>query len=180
MLYAILADGFEEIEAIVFIDILKRAGVDIKTVSVNDSKIVTGAHGIPLVADLIIAETKSDDVDGIFLPGGMPGTTNLMNSKALCNMIIDLNNKKKYLIAICAAPMIFGELKLLQNKKATCYPSFEKHLIGADVCEDEVCIADNIFTSRGAGTAHELAFAFVDCVKGKEFSEQLRKNMQYK
>ncbi len=179
-IYAMLANGFEEIEAIAFIDILRRAKIDIKTVSVYNTKTVTGAHGISLNADYTLDSLAAEDGDGIFLPGGMPGTTNLFENEFLKDLLIEYNSKGKYLISICAAPMIFGKLKLLEGKQATCYPSFEKYLLGATHVEDDVCVDGNILTSRGAGTAHKLGFKFVEIIKGYEYSYDLMKSMQYK
>ena len=178
MIYVMLADGFEEIEALAFVDILRRSDIDVETVSIYAHKNVTGSHGIEVVADKVIEKTE-ELVDGIVLPGGIPGTYNLQDCSRLTEMLTYHNENKKYIAAICAAPSILGEMGMLNGKKATCYPSFEDKLIGSVVSEEKVVVDGNIITSRGAGTAHEFAFRFIELIKGKSVSEKLRSAMLY-
>ncbi len=178
MVYVMLADGFEEIEALAVVDILRRAEVDVKTVSVYNQKSVTGSHNISVNADIMLDEID-DNYNMIILPGGMPGTINLKNNETLENILKDAYKNGKYLAAICAAPMIYGELGFLSGKKATCFPSFEKHLNGAIFKLDSVCFDGNIITSRGAGTAHEFAFKIVEILKSKDVANELRVGMLY-
>ena len=178
MVYVMLADGFEEIEALAVVDILRRGEVEVKTVSVYEQDKVNGAHGIAVVPDIAFSQIEKD-AEMIVLPGGIPGTPNLQAHAALAELIRDENAKGTYIAAICAAPMILGEMNFLQGKTATCYPSFEKHLKGAICSTDKVCMAGNVITSRGAGTAHEFAFALLSLLKGKVKSDEIRRAMLY-
>ena len=178
MIYTLLADGFEEIEALAVVDILRRGGIDIMTVSVTSDISVTGAHGISVNADITIDDIA--DFDGIFLPGGYPGYENLEKNDDVILLLKNAYNDNKLIAAICAAPSIIGKLGFLKGRSACCFPSFEKHLIGANVSFEKVCVSDNIITSRGAGTAHELAFTIVKILKGETASEELSKTMLYK
>lgn len=178
MIYAFLADGFEEIEAITPIDILRRSGLCVKTVGVT-GPVVCGAHDICVRADITMNEVDITEAELLFLPGGMPGTVNLQNCKELEKLILEANEKKIYIAAICAAPMILGELELLCGKKATCFPGFEEHLIGAEAEGESVVVADNIITARGAGCASKLGFRLVELLKDKASAEELYRAMQY-
>ena len=178
MVYAILADGFEEIEAICVIDILRRAGVDVKTVSVTDNKLVCGAHNIPVQADILLKDTD-DDYNMIFLPGGYPGYINLKQNEKVISLIHSANANGKWIAAICAAPSILGAEGVLKGKKACCFPGFEEELNCDEVVYDEVVCCDNIITSRGAGTAHKLGFKLVEILKTKDEADKLSKTMVY-
>ena len=174
MVNVYLAQGFEEVEAISVIDMLRRAGVEVNLVSV-DEKLVTGAHNITIKADMLIGAEKPCEM--IFLPGGMPGVTNLFNCEALREILIKQNNDKKMIAAICAAPMILGRLGIMEGKKAVCYPGFEDELKGADVLFDNVCVCSNIITSRGAGTALELSYELIKILKSKEKADDIKKGI---
>lgn len=178
MIYVMLAEGFEEIEALAFVDILRRATIDVQTVSVDNVHNVRGSHGI-----VVIADTKMSDIneigDGIVLPGGLPGTFNLRDNPNVAELIRKHYDNGSIVGAICAAPSVLGGLGLLKDKKATCYPSFEEYLIGATYINDKVVTDENIITSRGAGTAHDFALKFVELIKGKECSDKLRSSMLY-
>lgn len=178
MLGIFLADGFEEIEALATVDIVRRAGIDIKTVSISD-KTVTGAHSITVTCDLVIDEINPDKFDGFILPGGIPGTDNLKNCKMVTDLILKAFSDGKLVAAICAAPSILGGLKILSGKKATCYPGYEKMLLNADVTGEKSVCDGNVITSKGAGTAHDFAFEIVKYIKGKEKADEIRKSMQY-
>ena len=123
-IFVFLADGFEEIEALTPVDVLRRAGLSVQTVSVMDEQVVTGAHGVPVVADKMFADINPEDAEMILLPGGLPGATNLDAHEGLSQMILDFAKEEKPLAAICAAPLVFGNRGLLNGKKATCYPGF--------------------------------------------------------
>lgn len=178
MVYLFLAEGFEEIEALATVDILRRADVEVETVSITDSNKVMGAHKIEVTADKKFEEI-SDDADMYILPGGMPGTLNLGEFQPLCDLLKKANDEEKYIAAICAAPSIFGELGLLRGKKASCYPGFEEKLLGAEVLRHPVVVSGNIITSRGAGTAHTFALKLVSLLKNDMTSESLKKGMLY-
>lgn len=130
--YEFLATGFEDIEALIPLDIMRRAGVDFKTVSVTGDRLVESAHGVKLEADLLIEEANFSDADLIMLPGGLPGATNLNAHEGVRRALVEQNARGKMIGAICAAPMVLGGLGMLEGKRATCYPGFEKYLEGAD------------------------------------------------
>ncbi|MCR5482718.1 MAG: DJ-1/PfpI family protein [Clostridia bacterium] len=177
MLYLHLAEGFEEIEAVTVVDILRRARFDIQTVSLTGSLDVTGAHGITISADTIIEKADYDDCDMIILPGGMPGTVNLAQSEILMNRIREFAEGNKYVAAICAAPMVLAAAGILQGKKATIYPGMENKLEGAKVKKDTVVTDGRIITSKGPGTAMEFALVIVELLRGKPIASTLKKDL---
>lgn len=181
MVYAFLAEGFEETEAILPLDLLIRAGIPVRTVAIGESRTVPGAHGLPVVAD-VLAEQLPDlpeDAEMIFLPGGMPGTKNLEESPAVQNYIRQAVERNLPLTAICAAPSILGKLGLLNGKKATCFPGFEQYLSGATVCDCGVVTDGNVITARALGAAHEFAFAIIRMLKDEGTAEQVRASVFY-
>lgn len=173
MIYVFLANGFEETEAVVPIDILRRAGFDVKLISITDELLVTSSHGVTIKADTTFDETDFNDAEMLFLPGGMPGTKNLDAHAGLCELLQDSAEKGVKLAAICAAPSVFGNLGLLNGKEATCYPGFEDQLMGASVSENPVVVSDNFITARGAGVAMKFALKLVKVLKGKKIAEEL-------
>jgi len=175
--YVFLAEGFEEIEAVVPIDILRRAGAKVQTAGVSGKR-VRGSHNIEITADITLDDV-TDDAAMIILPGGMPGTDNLQKSQKTVEIVKKYYNAEKYIAAICAAPKILGELELLNGKKATCYPGFEKYLTGATVTQNSVEVDKNIITGKGAGAAYDFAFALVELLFGKEKASGLRQAMYY-
>ena len=178
MVYVLLADGFEEVEAITPIDILRRAGVDVITVSIKD-KTVMGAHNIPVIADMVISELNSvDDMELLMLPGG--AGHELLDASNEAHALINYAHKQgKYIAAICAAPSIIGKKLLLSGKKATCFPGFENYLYGADVTGDKVVHDGQLITAKGAGAAAEFGFKLCEILKGKEAADKLSAVMQY-
>lgn len=174
-----LANGFEEIEGLTVVDILRRAGIDITMVSITGTTAVEGSHGIKLEADDTIENFDFDGVDMIILPGGMPGTKNLDACAPLKAKIEEFNNAGKMLAAICAAPTVYGKMGLLKGKKACCYPGCEGDLIGANVSTDMVSKDGNFITSRGMGTAIPFALAILEHFKGKEAADQMAKAIVY-
>ena len=178
MVYVLLADGFEEVEAITPIDILRRAGVEVITVSIKD-KTVMGAHNIPVIADMVISELNSvDDMELLMLPGGA-GHELLDASNEAHALINYAHEHGKYIAAICAAPSIIGKKMLLSGKKATCFPGFEQYLYGADVTGDKVVHDGQFITAKGAGAAAEFGFKLFEILKGKETADKLSAVMQY-
>ena len=178
MVYCFLADGFEELEAIAPIDMLKRAGVEVITVGVT-GKNVTGSHNITLVADITADEVAfSDSVEAIILPGGMPGTLNLENNDTVQRMIDFAASKEKLICAICAAPSILGHKGLLEGKKATAFPGFEKDLSGAKPADSYVCRDGNIITARGAGVAVKFGLEIVSALVSAEKSAEIKAAIQ--
>ena len=175
--FVFLANGFEEIEAITPIDMLRRAGIDVTTVSISENKEVVGAHNIPIIADTIFAETDFSKADLLLLPGGMPGTNNLNACEELKILIKKHTLESKLIAAICAAPIILGQMSLLEGEKAVCYPSFENQLKGADVQFNKVEISENIITARGAGCAIEFALTIIETLCGKSKSEEIAQSI---
>ena len=176
MIYAFLANGFEECEAIAPIDILKRAGFEVVTVGVN-GKTAVGAHNIPIICDVTLDEIGYQNIEAIILPGGMPGTTNLENSKPVMDIIDYCYDNNILIAAICAAPSIIGKNNFLKHKKATCFPGFEKYLNGAIINEDSVVCDGNFITAKGAGVAFQFGFAILEYLTDSATAENLKKTM---
>ena len=178
MILVFLADGFEEIEALTPVDILRRAGYDTKTVSVGKGrdKVVNGAHGIPVCADLTMKEAKKicAEPEMIVLPGGMPGAKNLDSDSEVDAYVKEAYDRGGYIGAICAAPMILGKRGMLDGKCATCFTGFEKELVGAVVTGGRVEIDGNIVTACGMGAACEFALALIKVMKGESAAEDMR------
>lgn len=179
MIYVFLAEGFEEIEAITVIDVLRRAGMDVNMVSVSGDLPVKGAHGITVTADISIDKVDLDKATAIVFPGGMPGTKNLDASKEVDRLIFRADEDQKAIAAICAAPMILGKRGLLKDKVAVCFPGFEKYLEGAHVKTDRAVSDGRYVTSRGAGTAMDFSCKILEVLGKKEKAEELRRNMIY-
>ncbi len=179
MIYVFLANGFEEVEALTPVDMLRRCELEVVTVGVGGN-VIKGSHGIIVSADISDNELKLDDnTDMIILPGGMPGTLNLEKSPVVQNAIDFCVENDRFIAAICAAPSILGHKGLLKGKKATCYTGFESQLDGADVSTDSVCTSDKIVTSRGAGTAMDFSFELVKNLISAERSEILKASVIY-
>jgi 4-methyl-5(b-hydroxyethyl)-thiazole monophosphate biosynthesis len=157
MIYIFLADGFEEIEALTPVDVFRRANLPTTTVSIMESRTVTGSHHIPVIADKLFAEVDLSDADLLLLPGGMPGTKHLGDCKPLCDAVVAHASSGKPTAAICAAPSVLGKLGLLSGKEAICYPGFEDALVGATVSEKKVVRDGNIVTAAGMGVALDFA-----------------------
>ena len=176
MVYMFLADGFEETEAIGCLDVLRRAEINVKTVGIS-GKQITGSHGVTVIADIEADEIDTDIIEGVILPGGMPGTTNLQADERVIKAVEYCAENGKLVAAICAAPMILGELGILKNKMAVCYPGFEKYLDGAIVEDTFVAIDGNVITGRGAGAAMLFGARIADWFKagvGQEILEQMQ------
>ncbi|MCI8979852.1 MAG: DJ-1/PfpI family protein [Clostridia bacterium] len=177
MVYVLLADGFEEVEAIEPIDILTRGGVEVTTVGVT-GKVVTGAHGIPVTADIEINEVTPDDMKLLMLPGGA-GHELLDASNEVHGLINYAVSNGLYISAICAAPSILGKKQLLDGKKATCFPGYEKYLYGADVTAEKAVVDGKIITGKGAGAAAEFGFTMLKILKDAETANRIKEIMQY-
>ncbi|MDA3881448.1 MAG: DJ-1/PfpI family protein [Prolixibacteraceae bacterium] len=173
-----LANGFEEMEAIVPADVWRRAGFQIELVSITGSLNVTGAHDITVVADKHFDEVNHKAFDMIFLPGGVTGAKNLDSHEGLKKQLLEFAANDKTLGAICAAPLVLGHNNLLQGKKATCFPGFESELIGAHHTGNSVEADGNIITGKGAGVAMQFALNVVARFKGQEFADKLAAKMQ--
>lgn len=171
-----LAEGFEEIEAVTNIDVLRRAGIEVVTVSLNSLK-VRGDHGILITADKKIAQVNVDEFDGILLPGGMPGADNLRNNAKVLDYVKKINDKGGLVAAICAAPIVLEAADLLDGKRATSYPGFDKEMQSCKYLEDRVVRDGNIITGRGPGVAMEFALTIVEYLKDKKAAEELKRSM---
>ena len=179
MVYVFLADGFEELEALAPVDILRRGGCEVKTVGVG-GKTAVGAHNIPVVCDITAEEAVTDRLQAIILPGGMPGTLNLEKSDCVQKFIDFAAENGICIGAICAAPSILGHKGLLKGKKATCFPGFEKDLIGAEFSDVPVVTDGKITTAYGAGAAFDFGFRLLSELTGdKESADPLKKSMKY-
>jgi len=175
--YVFLAEGFEEIEALSVVDILRRAGINTKTISITGNNVVSGAHGIPVVADKNFDEESFAKAEMLVLPGGMPGASGLDAHKGLRELILNFDKANKPLAAICAAPLVYGNLGLLKGKQVTCYPGFEKFLEGA-VLTNKAVVKDGLFiTANGPGAALSFALEIVNHFLGKEKVDELVKGM---
>lgn len=180
MVYCFLADGFEEVEAIAPIDMLRRADIEVITVGVTGD-VVSGSHGIKVTADCSIDNITLDDtLEAVILPGGLPGATNLENNSAVQVAIDFANANGKYVCAICAAPQILGHKGLLKGKNAIAYPGFENELEGALISEEYVVCDGNMITAKGAGVAVEFGLEIVAQLKGREASDNIKSAIQMK
>ena len=157
-----LATGFEEMEAIGTIDILRRGGVETLTVSITGEKTVTGVHGIPVVADELLEDVDFFDCIAMILPGGGPGSLLLNQHEGIRQLIVDASENGMLIAAICAAPRVLGSLGLLKGKKAVCYPGIEPELIGAIILNVPVVTCENIITARGPGLVFDFGLAILD------------------
>ncbi|HCL01120.1 MAG TPA: DJ-1 family protein [Lachnoclostridium phytofermentans] len=178
IVYVFLADGFEEIEALTVVDLLRRASVDVTTVSITENILVHGAHGIDVMADILFKDDLSE-ADMLVLPGGGLGTKNLLAHEGLKSLLINYEKKDRYLAAICAAPSILGTHGLLKGKHAICYPGFEDKLTGAVVTNDKVVVDGNFITSKGAGTSIEFSLELIKILCGEETANQILDGIQY-
>ncbi len=177
MLYMFFAPGFEEVEAIATLDVIRRADIEIESVGIN-SKSVTGSHGITVVTDKAADEISFEKLEGIILPGGMPGTTNLMADEKVNSAIDFCTENNKLVCAICAAPMILGRKGILEGKNATCFPGFEDELRGAEATGEFVVTDGNVITGKGMGSAVNFGLEIVKFIKGSDFAEKLRSTLQ--
>ncbi len=177
--YIFLAEGFEEIEALTVVDVMRRAGMDVKTVSITDDLNVSGAHGVHVVADLAIKDADFGGAEWLIVPGGMPGSTNLAGSKDLCRI---LKMHKGKIAAICAAPgVVLAPLGLLEGKDVTCYPGFEDACKkgGANMCDTPVMVADRLVTANGPSSALRFALAIVATSLGENMAQQVGGGMLF-
>lgn len=175
MIYMFLADGFEEVEALCPLDILRRAGLEVTTVGVGGKDLIQGAHGIAVHADIPDVMYRDSDPDMIILPGGMPGSTNLDASKTVDAALKVASRKGAFLCAICAAPLVLGKRGYLEGKNAVCYPGFEQYLSGAAVATDKGVVRDgNIITAKGMGVAFDFGLELVRALKDDATAESIK------
>lgn len=178
--FLFLADGFEEIEALATVDIMRRAGMDVKTVSITTSHHVTGAHGIPVTADITFKEADFSDTEWLILPGGMPGASNLAAFAPL-NDLVHIHASKGKVAAICAAPaVVLAPLGILDNRRATCYPGFEQQMAGVNLTGAMVEKDGDIITGKGPAAAISFALAIVEASVGSETAHEVAEGMLLK
>ncbi len=175
--YLFLAEGFEEVEALMVVDVLRRADIDLATVSITDNKAVTGAHGITIVADDLAEDIDFTDIEWLILPGGMPGMTNLAACRPLCDLLQAHTEAGGKTAAICASPSILGKLGLLAGRRATCYPGFEGNLTGAVISGERCTVDGNITTGNGPASALHFALSIVEQSKGKAKAQEVADGM---
>ena len=174
MIYLFLANGFEEIEALAPLDLLRRAGLEVTTVGIGGDTVM-GAHGIPVTADIPEGMFADAAPDMVILPGGMPGAKNLDESRTVDTALKVAVKRNAFIAAICAAPMVLGHRGLLEGKRAICFPGFEQELKGATIADTRVVRDGNIITAAGMGVAVEFGLALVAALKGDEAAEALRR-----
>ncbi|MCR5201934.1 MAG: DJ-1/PfpI family protein [Lachnospiraceae bacterium] len=175
-----LAEGYEECEMLIVVDMLRRAKIDIDMVSITDKKEVTSSHNVTIKADKTFNEADFSGANALILPGGMPGTLNLKACEALRNEIVKANDEGKVLAAICAAPTVYSSMGLLKDKEATCYPSMADELKeGANYIEKSVVHTDNFITSRGMGTTIDFAGEIIATLRDKETADSIKKAIVY-
>lgn len=172
MIAVLLADGFEEIEALTPVDMLRRAGLEVLTVGIT-SKIAVGAHGISVICDKLPEEIDLDMISTVILPGGMPGSLNLDASPFTDAILESVNARGGRIAAICAAPLVLGRRGLLEGRRATCYPGFENELVGATVTDEPVITDGNITTARGMGVALDFSKELISLLVTKGKAEEL-------
>lgn len=178
--YIFLANGFEEVEALTVVDLLRRAGIEAPTVSIQDGKMVEGTHGIKVEADFLLSEVRGTMADAIVLPGGIPGTPNLKANETLMEMVLGLHAAGSYICAICAAPTILAGLGLVDGKKATSYPSCEPDMCGADYQKESVVVDGQIVTSRGVGTAIDFGLKIIELLASEKEAKEIAESIVYR
>lgn len=178
MLHLFLAPGFEEIEALATLDILRRCGLSVTTISVTGRRMVIGVHDIAVMADDLFRVSSLENSEGLILPGGMPGAQNLMQHDGLIRILSAHYQKGTLIAAICAAPMILGQRGMLKGRVATCYPGFESYLEGAEITSELVAVSDNIITGKGPGAAIPFAFEIASRFVAPELVQRVRFDMK--
>jgi 4-methyl-5(b-hydroxyethyl)-thiazole monophosphate biosynthesis len=174
-----LANGFEEIEALTVVDLLRRVKIEVNTISITGEQYVTGAHQIIVKADELFELVDFNKVDMLVLPGGMPGTKNLDAHKGLEQLLTKFQVEGKKISAICAAPSVLGAKGLLEGKAATCYPGFEGALKGAFIKSEDVVVDGNIVTSKGMGTAIDFSLELISALVDQETAAKTAAAIQY-
>ena len=180
--YIFLADGFEDIEGLTVVDLLRRAEIEIHTVSIKNTKEVQTAHGISLLTDKVFGEVDFSDADMLVLPGGMPGTKYLAGYKPLTELLTEFYDDGRKIAAICAAPSVFSGLGFLKGRRATAYPSFMDVIErdGARTSTDSVVVDGNVTTSCGLGTAVDFALSIITQLEGEEKAQEIAESVVYR
>ena len=179
-IFLFLAKGFEETEAVATLDILRRGGLEVISVSITDENAVAGAHGITVIADRLFDETDFSNGDLLILPGGMPGTKNLNAHRGLQTLLLHYAGEGKRIAAICAAPSILGELRLLEGKRATVYPGFENSLRGASLVDAPVVKDGRVITAQSPGAVFDFGLALINELLGQKKADEVAAGMVWK
>ena len=180
MTYVFLADGFEEIEALTCVDVLRRAGMPVTTVSINPVKEVTGAHGVPVVADTVFEDNDYSGAEWLVLPGGIPGAPNLAAHAELCELLVERDENGGKIAAICASPaVVFGPLGILMGREAVCYPGLEDTVEGVKWLNQPVAVDGNVVTGNGPAAATSFALAIVEQSMGRSKANEVAAGMLY-
>lgn len=179
MVYLFLAEGFEEIEALAVVDLLRRAGIETATVSVSGQAVVEGAHKIQVVSDKLLRDVDLSTAEMLVLPGGMPGTLNLENTERLRDFILEADRREIFLAAICAAPSILGHMGLLDGKQAVCYPGYETELTGAVVLNKPTIRDNRIITGKAAGCVFEFAYEIIKALADEQTADTVINQIYY-
>ena len=175
----LFAEGYETVEALLVVDLLRRGGVEVTMASITEDEFVRSSHGVNVEMDAVLGEVDVLDYDAIILPGGMPGTRYLAAYKPLTDLLESFYNKGGKVAAICAAPSIFAQLGFLKGRKATSYPSFMDKLEGAVTTEEPVAVDGNVTTSRGLGTAIDFALSLIGQLEGMEKAKEIGESIVY-
>lgn len=178
--YLFLADGTEECEALVTLDLLRRAGIDVTTISVMDSRTIKSSSGVSIETDVMIEGVNLNEADMLILPGGMPGTLHLGECQELCDAILVFNQSDKKIAAICAAPSVLGKLGVLEGKSAICYPGFEDELTGATIAKTDPVTDGNITTASGLGHVIPFALEIIKVLESAEKANEVAAQIGYK
>ncbi len=175
--FVLLANGFEEIEAITPIDVLRRAGIEVITLSIHDSKKLLGAHNVIIAADALLTDKFEESADIIITPGGMPGSKHLKESKLVKQMLKKQHEKNRYIASICASPIALESSGVIKDTNFTCYPGFENKIESGNFVSQRLVHDENIITAMGPGVALEFSLKIVEILKGKEVADNLKKAM---
>ena len=179
--YVFLADGFEDVEALIPVDVWRRGGLDVVTVSISDFPLVQSAHGVNIEADVMLEQCDFSEADLLFLPGGMPGATNLFECEEVCKAVVDQHAAGKKVAAICASPaVVLAPLGILDGKKATCYPGFEQALVESTYTADLVTVDGNVTTGEGPAAAFPFAYELLSQLVDKQTADQIAEGMRFK
>ena len=178
MVYMFLADGFEEVEALAPLDIMRRANIEVVTVGVN-GEYINGAHNIVVKADTLLKDISLENLEGVILPGGLGGTNNMDNSDDVKKVVSYAAENGKLVCAICAAPSILGKMGLLNGKEATCYPGFENTFGSGKYVKQSVVKCNNFITSDGMGSAYKFGFEITAALRGSDVAEKIKEQIQY-
>lgn len=179
--FMFLAEGFEDIEALIPLDVLRRGGIDVKTVSIGNNYMVTSAHGVDIKADCLFSEIDTEEAELLMLPGGMPGASNLYAHKGLCDALLRQNKKGKKISAICAAPaVVLAQLGILDSRRATCYPGFEQMFSKTEYTGDLLTVDKNVTTAEGPAAAFPYAYNLLEQLTDKATADQIAEGMRYK